>query len=512
MHVIINGGGLVGALSSMIMLKYFDKVTVIEKRDDIRFVEAEKGRSINLILTSRGLFALRSIGMEKQAIDMSVAVEARIMHHQDGSQSVMPYGVSKQEVNYSISRTGLNQLLIEEAEKRGVEFIFQKEITDIKFLPDGKVEMNYKTPRSGNEDIWTITGDVLMGNDGIGSVVRKAIHDKLKDCPSTVNTKAIEEKIVPLGISYKEISFPSDPKTGGYSLNSRGLHIWPRGTHFLMTLPDLTNTFTATLYLPDGSDPLADIPKCPVPTFEELNNEKDKVEEYFSKTYPDVPALVPDYLEQLCSRKHSPLGTVRCSNWHYKGDAIIFGDAAHGIVPFFGQGMNLGFESTMVLNRFFSLVTSDGKVQSKAQLCEIFAAYEEYHHPSSDAIADMAIENFTEMSYKVGSHEFLKKKAMENAAEAIAPKIFRSRYYMITRTLVPYRLVKEAGVIIDEVVMELLSEYAANGVTEPTKFATAITKERVEEISKKKLLPFFQTHGIEVGAPLKEYYPNGATS
>ena len=506
MHCIINGGGLVGAFAAITMLKHFDKVTVIEKRGDLRLEGVEGGRSINLVLTSRGLYALREYGLEEKAMAITVPVEGRIMHPISGAKDIFqPYGVCKEEVNYSVSRTGLNQLLIEEAEKRGVQFLFEHSLVSAK-LPtvEGESVVAVYTNLKDGKDV-TIEADVLFGTDGVASASRKILLQHLRDTTAPDAADRIEK----LGISYKELTFPPSANNE-YSMNSKGLHIWPRGAHFLMALADLTNSFTGTLYLPDGFASLDHIPGIDsVSTFDDLAKSPEKLKEYIRANYPDVEELVPDYVEQLTSRGHSYLATVRSSHWHSGSSALVFGDAAHGIVPFFGQGMNLGLESATILDKMLTIKNggADKKVQqlSHKALGEVFAAFEEYHHPSSDAIADMAIENFTEMAYKVGLPEFLQRKAMERAAESAAPKAFRSRYYMVTKTLIPYKIVKEAGDKIDDVVTSLLATYAAKGVT--SDFDGKVTKEDVEAAAAKELAPYLAKYGIAVGEPLRDYYP-----
>ena len=507
MHCIINGGGLVGAFSAIAMLNHFDKVTVVEKRSDLRLEGAGAGRSINLILTSRGLYALRAFGLEEKALAITVPVEGRIMHPVTGAKDIFqPYGVSKEEVNYSVSRTGLNQLLIEEAECRGVQFIFEHSLVSAT-LPttadSGELTKATFTNHKDNTHL-TLEADVLFGTDGVASATRKILLDHLKG----TTIPDAHDKIEKLGISYKELTFPANPATNEYIINNRGLHIWPRGAHFLMALADLKNTFTGTLYLPDGFASLDHIPGiASVPTFDDLGTDPEKMKEYVRSTYPDVEELIPNYVEQLTSHRHSYLATVRTSNWHAGSSVLVFGDAAHGIVPFFGQGMNLGLESAIILDKLLTIKEQkEGRKRlSHANLEDVFAAFEAYHHPSSDAIADMAIENFTEMAYKVGLSEFLQRKAMEHAAEAVAPKAFRSRYYMVTKTLIPYCLVKEAGALVDGVVSELLAVYKAKGIT--SDFGGKVTKEDVEAAAAKELTPFMAKHGIVVGEPLRDYYP-----
>lgn len=501
MHIAINGGGLVGALAAIYMLKHApNKVTVFEKRSDIRKATAETGRSINLILTSRGLYALRNIGLDEEALKLCVPVKGRMMHDKQGKTTFQPYGVSDKEVNYSVSRTALNALLIDIAERRGAKFVFDVSLDkldfatgEMRFIP-ASVALQQKPNSPPPAHTLIAKADIILGTDGVASQVRTLMlaqlqQDGVKDATFTPEF---------LGISYKELTFPKGAD-GGYCMNGDALHIWPRGPHFLMGLADQRSTFTGTLYLPDGLAPLTNIPGVEsVPTFEQLGSSVDKYKAYIAEHMPDLPALVPDCAEQLASRPHSFLATVRCSHWHYKGKVVLVGDSAHGVVPFFGQGMNLGFESVAVLDK---LLTSMGPKNAEAA----FRAFTAYHKKSATAIANMAIENFAEMSYKVGQAEFLQRKAIENFIEAKHSTLLRSRYYLITKTLVPYKTAQEAGVLIDKCVTAIVEEMGRKGVKDIKDFPDA----RVVEIINANLTPFITERGIQLADPLREYYEDG---
>jgi kynurenine 3-monooxygenase len=492
MHILINGGGLAGALAAVFFLQHTKQVTVVEKRSDIRKATVEAGRSINLILTSRGLFALRQVNLEAAALKLCVPVEGRSIHTQAGQEQFQPYGVSPNEVNYSVPRTKLNAMLIEEAERRGARFFFEHELTGIDFSNNCA---SYKCP-SGT---LSMRADVIFGSDGVGSPVRQLMIKQL-----TAEGVKATETMERLGISYKELTFPhviSEGNKREYAMNQRGLHIWPRGAHFLMALADKNETFTGTLYLPDGSATLA-VPSDGVPTFDELQGDPAKYEALIAKYYPDVPKLVPDYKQQLSSRGHGFLATLRTSHWHYKGQVCLFGDAAHGVVPFFGQGMNLAFESVVVLNRFIS---QHGL--SKEGLETAFQRFYDHHYSSAVSIANMAIENFTEMSFKVSQAEFLKRKQIENAVESKFPKLLRSRYYMVTKTLIPYRLVQAAGPRVEACIDDLQVLCAAKNTTIDQLPDAAVTA-----VIDKHLTPFFKEHRIVVGDTSVEYYPPSTRS
>jgi kynurenine 3-monooxygenase len=497
--IVINGGGLVGALAAAMLVNKpgVAAVEVFEKRSDIRNpLNAESGRSINLIITSRGLFALRRAGLAEAALKLCVPVRGRQMHFLDGSERFQPYGVAPNEVNYSVSRTALNALLIDEAERRGAKFHFKHSLVSMDFV---KRVATYNSAEHGEK---TVTATAFLGTDGVASATRQFIVQALRR--DGVN---VEDRAAPLGISYKELSFPS--KNGEYQMDGSALHIWPRGHHFLMALADQGGSFTGTIYLPDGFAELKGIPTDDaVPTFKELDEHPDKLEPYISRYYPDLSPKVPDVANQLKSHHAGKLATIHCSHWNYGGTAVVFGDASHGVVPFFGQGMNCGFESFIVLERLL-----DTHGYTAAGFEAAFPAFTKARRPDSEAIASMAEENFVEMSFKVSQESFLKRKAIENAIEKEFPHLLRSRYYMVVATLIPYSIVKEAGPHVDACIDDILAELnnvGAHATGDGARFTegalAGLSRDFVKGTIEKHLQMFFSRHGIDLAHPLKEFY------
>lgn len=518
--LVVNGGGLVGCLAAVYMARLGFDVRVYEKRVDIRSLTAESGRSINLILTSRGLHALREVGLEDAAKALCVPVQGRMMHGADGTAAFQPYGISRFEVNYSVSRTQLNGLLISAAEKEGARFFFEHDLSDMAITPSGKVSLSYRRVS------WTATSlavvgsastevDVVLGTDGVGSATRRLMLGIYRNLGIPAY-----DCIDRLGISYREVTFPADALLGQYSMRPDALHIWPRGAHFLMALADKTPTFTGTLYLPDYTAEIRGLLPVTgagaVPSFDSLGKSREKIEAYVSQTFPDVPSIVPNVVDQLLDeqRPHSFLATLRTTHWVLDGKIALLGDAAHGVVPFFGQGMNLGFESVVVLvERIRRARTLQPSVRLLEALKPAFAAYQADHHPGATAIANMAIENFSEMSFKVGQPAWLARKKVENELESALPSLIRSRYYMVTKTLIPYDVVYRIGVFVDACVDDVVALLASGGSNPPLSVATVL-EDRVHSALKRKMLAIVEERvtsylrrlDVELDRPLKPYY------
>ena len=405
--VTINGGGLIGPYLGILLRKRGFNVEIIEKRSDIRQCSAEAGRSINLVLTSRGINALEKIGCWEEAKKITMPVSGRMMHSVTGELTYQPYG-GDSDVNYSISRTELNRFLINEAEKLGVKFLFSTSVLEIY---ETENELKLKT-ESGD---FIHNFEVLIGADGAGSVVRKKI----------LSLKNIEDKVDWLGVSYKELFMPTCVD-GSEQIDKKSLHIWPRGRHMLMALPNLDSSFTMTLYLPERDNEV---------NFDNLDTPQ-KVQNYFSTFHPDSISLMPNYLEDFRKNKTSKLGTVRCPSWYYQGTMGVIGDAAHAIVPFFGQGTNSGLEGCVV---FDSLIDKCNSWEN------LFEKFFESYKPNADAIAKMAEENYLEMSDKVGDKKFLLRKKLESFLHQKLPTKFLNRYMMVTYSNIPYATVYEIG-------------------------------------------------------------------
>ncbi|WP_413287952.1 FAD-dependent oxidoreductase [Bdellovibrio sp. HCB337] len=443
--VTIIGAGLVGSLWAVLLRKRNIDVTVFEKRSDPRLSKNEAGRSINLVITSRGVHALEQAGLLQKALELAVPVYGRMIHAKTGELAYQPYG-QENERNLSISRSALNQFLIEEAENAGAKIHFQHELSQI--------DLKKKTVSfsSGEQHSY----DLLFGTDGAGSLVRKNLAKQYPD--------QVQESTEWLPADYKELFLPAPN-----SLDRKALHIWPRGSHMMMALANLDGSFTVTLYLPKASRPIS---------FENIKNTKD-VEDLFKNEFPDAIPLMPQYLSDFTHNPQGALGTVRCSKWVFENSVALMGDAAHAIVPFFGQGMNSGFEDC---TNFLKIL--DRKNQNWS---EALSEYDQTQRPNANAIADMAIENWYEMSEKVADPQFQLRKKVEGILEKKFPDLFKSRYGMVTYTLIPYHLVQKAGHLQDQIFAELLKD-----IKSPDEFSLV----NAEALLKRIYEPFLKNHGI----------------
>lgn len=393
---IIVGGGLVGSLLAITLARRGQSVHVFEKRPDLRKV-VSVGRSINLVVTSRGVEALRRVGLDKEALALTVPVFGRMMHSRQGELTYQPYG-REAECNYSIGRGALNGFLLSESEKLGVRWHFEHTLAE---LTDGMV-------RFENGAEWE--GSWIFGCDGAGSQVRTVLQKR----------GAVESTTEFLSHGYKELEIPAGPN-GAFLMEKTALHIWPRGDHMLMALPNQDGSFTVTLYLDNGE-------------FSKLES-ASAVGTFFESHYPDALPLMPDLWEQWQHHPASRLGTVRTRPWHEGNRVLLLGDAAHAIVPFFGQGMNSGFEDVLCLDQQWERL-GEG---------ETVPRFLEDRRRNANAIADMALENFVEMRDRVGDTNFLRRKRWERELEARHPRAYRSRYGMVTYTLIPYHVAQEVG-------------------------------------------------------------------
>jgi len=455
-QVAIVGGGLVGSLLSIYLTRRGLEVTVYERRPDLRGPRQEAGRSINLVVTSRGSEALRQVGLEKKAAKLIVPVNGRVLHALDGALTFQPYGRNESECNHSISREELNRLLVSEAESRGVRFRFQKRMIGGS-LETGRVRF----ADEGGGDPLEVDASVVLGADGAGSAVRQALQ----------KMEGYEESIEPLGHGYKELLIPAGPG-GSFRIEKNALHIWPRGDLMLMALPNLDGSFTVTLYLPGQG----------TASFDELDS-PGKVEALFEEQFLDSVSLIPDLAESFLAGPTGELGTVRCHPWHYRDKVSLIGDAAHAIVPFFGQGMNCGFEDCTVLDE---LLDEHGDENWGAVLSD----FDESRKPQADAIADMALENFVEMRDSVGDARFLLRKQVEHRLEQEWPDEYRSRYSMVMYGSVPYRVAQQAGEIEGEILDRLCDGLQDVG---------DLDLPRARRMIREKLTPFLRESSVDLG-------------
>lgn len=415
--IAIIGAGLVGSLTAIYLAKRGYKVSVFERRLDMRKHLIEGGRSINLALSNRGIRALHEVGMAEVLKQNAIPMHGRMIHDEKGNLNFQAYGKTGQYIN-SVSRGGLNMVLMTEAEKHGVEFSFEHRCVHVDFE---KSELTLKE----NESIHHKTFDVIIGSDGAFSAVRNAMQF----------TDRFEYAQTFIEHGYKELRIPAS-ENGEFLFEEHALHIWPRESFMLIALPNPNKTFTCTLFLPFEG---------PV-SFNQLTT-PDTIQQFFEKYFPDAVKLMPTLIEDFRDNATSSLVTVRCYPW-VRNRTLLIGDASHGIVPFFGQGMNAGFEDCRVLNE---LLNKHGD-HWKATLAE----FQEVRKPDADAIAQLALDNFIEMRDLVADADFILRKKIEARLHELYPDKWIPLYSMVTfhddmRYSDAYTIGKHQKKIMDEV-------------------------------------------------------------
>jgi kynurenine 3-monooxygenase len=410
--ITIIGGGLVGALASMFFAKRGFDVTVLERRGDMRKAKVEAGRSINLALTSRGLKALTEVGLADEALKLAIPARGRMLHDAEGNTTFVPYGQKDDEVIYSISRGELNKLLLSKAgEYDNVTMRFNQKLEACD-IDNGQ----YQFLDTEANQSHTVDAPVTVATDGAWSAVRKTML-------STVQNFNYAQSFEAHG--YKELTIPAGPN-GEYQIEKEALHIWPRASFMLMALPNLGGSFTVTLYLAYEG----------VQSFAALDS-KEAVQAFFEKEFPDATALMPDLAEQFFANPTGALATIRCAPWRVGGKVMLLGDASHAIVPFFGQGMNSGFEDCSALGEL---------LDSESDWATLFEKLEAERKPNAEAIADLALENFVEMRDTVADAKFQLKKEIGFELEKRYPGQFIPRYAMVVfHPEIPYAEAKRRG-------------------------------------------------------------------
>jgi kynurenine 3-monooxygenase len=451
--ITIVGAGLVGSLWAILLRKKGYDVEVYERRGDLRLTSAMAGRSINLVITSRGLHGLEMAGIREKVLALAVPVYGRMIHTQTGQQIYQAYG-QENEYNLSISRDALNRFLISEAEAAGARFHFHHDLQSLDIEQKKLVFSKADSPGADSRDV---TYETLFATDGAGSRVRKCLAD--------VPTLNFIESTDWLEADYKELTIPLS-LDGKPQLETRALHIWPRGDHMLMALANQDGSFTATLYLPKTR-------------FAQLQT-RETVETLFKTEFADVIPLAKTYIDEFLAHPQGTLGTVRSSRWVFNDSVALMGDAAHAIVPFFGQGMNSGFEDCTTL---FSLL------DEKHGWPITLKTFEQTQKANAGAIADMALENWVEMRDKVGDQAFLLRKKVDNMLEAKHPELYKSRYGLITYTLVPYALAQQAGLVQGRLLDELIGN--AKSIDE-------ISWTKADELLRKTWVPFVEANKLRI--------------
>lgn len=418
--VVIIGAGLAGSLLAINLAKRGIKVDVYEARGDMRLEEVAAGRSINLALSDRGIAALREVGMDEYMLAEAVPMTGRMIHSPTGEQKLFSYSGRQGEYINSVSRAGLNIALINEADKYDeVTFHFNERCT----------AFDCGSGVATFSGCGSVSGDTVIATDGAGSAVRLAMEDQVT---------GFESKTVFLDHGYKELHIPPTDD-GGFRLEKNALHIWPRHQFMMIALPNFDGSFTCTLFLAHKDANAA---------FDQLTDEAS-LREFFEREFADAIALMPTLVEDFFANPTGNLGTLKCGPWNIEGKALLLGDSAHAIVPFYGQGMNCSFEDVRVLG---GLIDRHG-----TDWATVFDAYGKLRKINTDAIADMAEENFYEMRDRVADPVFQRKRELETKLEQTYGDYF-SKYSMVTfREDLPYSVAKEKGNAQDRLLMEICS-------------------------------------------------------
>jgi len=418
--ITLIGAGLNGPLLAILLMQRGFAVEIYERRPDMRRVRMSAGRSINLALSTRGIYALQQAGLWERMRSIIIPMKGRMMHSISGELTFQPYGKNEAEVINSISRAELNIALMNAAEEHGATIHFNQRCTGYD-LRTGAIRVR---DESSGEETARDTG-VVIGCDGAASSIRA---EMLK-----LNRFNFSQQYLDYG--YKELTIPASPQ-GMHLLETHALHIWPRGNHMLIALPNIDGTFACILFLPfEGADSFAGL------------TTPAQVDQFFESRFPDAVPLMPQLADNYSANPTGAMVTIKCSPWHSEGRALLLGDAVHAIVPFFGQGINCGFEDCTCL---VELLDRRG-----ADWARVFAEFEKERKINTDAIADMAIENFTEMRDRVADSRFLLRKKVELALEARYPQVFVPKYAMVTFHRIPYSVALARGAVQDRMLAEL---------------------------------------------------------
>lgn len=455
--VLIIGAGLCGSLLALRMAQRGYKVEVYESRPDLRKVDISAGRSINLALSDRGLKALRLCGMEEKAREICIPMYGRLMHDTKGNTFASNYSGREGEYINSISRGDLNAILLDAAEENeNVTIYFNSGCKKVDIEKNIAHFKSYET----NEK-YIVKADVIFGTDGAGSSLRKSYISERKFLFSYSQNY--------LNHGYKELEIPAD-KNGNHQISKGHLHIWPRGDFMLIALPNMDGSFTVTLFLSYDEGEY---------NFNNLTTE-EKITAFFEQEFPDALALIPNIKEEFANNPTGPLGTIKCSPWFYQNKTILMGDAAHAIVPFYGQGMNASFEDVFVFDEILNENLGDWNA--------VFKAYQKARKHDTDAIADLAIDNFYEMRDHVANPLFKEKRKIEMDLEKNFPSQYSSKYFLVTfNENIGYNEAMQRGRAQDKALLNLIADDKVHTNLEMKKDELAVILKKVEQQTKEIL-------------------------
>ena len=418
LKIAIVGSGLVGSLLAIYLKKAGHTVHVYDRSPDIRKIRFS-GRSINLAMSNRGWKALEGVGIDDEVREIAIAMDKRAIHLVD-KLNFQNYGQEGQSI-YSISRGALNRKMIDLAEQAGAEFFFEQKIWD--------VTLSTATLHIGEEERgeWEeLKFDMVFGADGAFSRIR---HRMQRQSMFNYSQEF-------LNTGYKELNIPANPD-GTHKLDKNSFHIWPRGKYMLIALPNLDGSFTCTLFMPfEGENSFASL------------TDRKLVEAFFEKNLPDTIDVIPNLTEDFFANPTSTLVTMKCFPWTYEDKVALIGDASHAIVPFYGQGMNAGFEDISVLYELMNQYGDDWKT--------IFSEYEKSRKPNADAIAELSYRNFMEMSSKTADEKFLLQKKIEKHFAENHPEKWLPLYDRVTFSHRPYSEALAIGDFQNAIMEEIL--------------------------------------------------------
>ena len=424
------GAGLTGPLLATYLTHHGYEVDIYERRSDMRKETISAGRSINLAMSVRGIQALKEVGIYEKIKPLTIPMKGRMIHDLNGSTHLQPYGQKEEEVIYSVSRATLNMELMSLAEETGkIRIYFNQKCTHVDL---DKKRFNILNESTGEESDHSF--QLIIGVDGSASAVRNSMVDRGK----------IQFTDKPLGHGYKELTIPPS-ETGEFQLEPNALHIWPRGKFMLIALPNMDRSFTCTLFFPmEGETSFATV------------NSKEKIISLFEAYFPDSISILNRLTEEYRTNPTGILGSVYCDPWHLGDSAVLLGDAAHAVVPFFGQGMNASFQDCTVLNGLMIEHGDDWKT--------ILNEFSQLHVKNGHAIANMALENYIEMRDKVNDSQYRIRRKLELALENQFPDRFIPRYSMVSFHQIPYSKVYQRGNLQLKII-EALLDLDPNGKT-----------------------------------------------
>jgi kynurenine 3-monooxygenase len=400
----IVGAGLTGSVMAMYLARRGYDVEVYDRRPDLREVDIAEGRSINMALSTRGLTALSELDLDEEALSEAIPMYGRLLHETDGERTFQSYGGDDDHIN-SISRTVLTRLVVDHAARHpNVSMHFRHECEGL--------DLDGPTPNMRDlerDERLEPASQLVVGADGAYSAIRERI----------MKSGRFDYQQEYLSHGYKELSIPAAPD-GGWRFETKALHIWPRHDFMFIALPNPDGSFTGTLFLPfEGRSA----------SFEAIEDGAE-ARHFFDEHFPDASAAMPDLEEEFEAHPTGPMVTVRCKPFHHESGVLLAGDAAHTIVPFYGQGMNACFEDCFIVDQLADAFDDDWS--------KILPAFTQRRKPDADAIADLALYNYLEMRSRVADPTFRARKAIESKLHRLFPQNWRPLYSMVTFSTMPY--------------------------------------------------------------------------